>query len=341
MRKKLYTAKCAGILAITLLLTACGSTDYSKYVDLCDYKNLAVEKETTKATSQEIQEQIDNALSDYIEYQDKDDPAEEGDEVSFYFTAVSEGETLYDYSDEVYETTIGQAEFGTEFDKQLTGAKPGDRLTFTITYDEDFEDAALYGKTADYEVTIEKVSDIIIPELTDDFVSENLDYDTAEEFKAAMKQQVQDSHDADDEDSYRTDLLQAVVDNSDFSGYPASLYKTSKEATAAEYESYTQMFNCSLEEVYKMLGSTKESRKEEILNYTYQQMVVSLIQQKEKITVSDEEYNTMVSQYATDNDYDSVDALMEDYSEDAMMDYCVQQKVIDLLENYANPATTE
>ncbi len=58
-----------------------------------------------------------------------------------------------------------------------------------MTFPEDYFDE-LKGKTADFKVTLQSVSQVIQPEYTDEFVAKNTEYSSIEEYEEAIREEL-------------------------------------------------------------------------------------------------------------------------------------------------------
>jgi trigger factor len=96
------------------------------------------------------------------------------------------------------------------------------------------------------------------------------------------------------------------------------------------------MFGCTLEEIYDMFEVDEDSLQQEYLYATNREMVLSLIREKEGLTMSDEEYQTKLDDFAKENEYDSVEELLEDYDEDSLKSYFLEELTLDYLEDEAD-----
>lgn len=341
-RKKIYCSV-AGVLLSAALLAGCGggADDYGKYVTLGDYKGLSVALSVAEVTEEELEEYRQETLSPFQSYHEVsgDTPITGGQLAELSLLAKDGGETLYDFVDDGYEMVVGSGEFGDEVDEELIGSKKGDTLDFSVTYGADYEDVLLAGKSVSYEIEILTVSEVIEPEVTDAFVSENFGEESVEAWEQTLYEELYSNHQADANDDMRDDLVQKAVDNCEIKGYPKSLYKEQKELLEADYQSYADMFGCTLDDVYAMFDLDEAAREEEYENTTYRVMVLDLIRKQEHITLSDEEFSTRLEEFAQYNDYDSVEELLEDYDREELREYFLQEMTIDFLEENADVST--
>lgn len=310
--------------------------DYGK-VTLGNYIGLSAEKKTVEVTEEDINMEIDNLLYDYIDYQKVDRPSAENDYVEISMSVSENGEVIDDYTEDGYEICLGVAEFGTEFDEKLTGVSAGDKLNFSITYDEDDEDALYAGSTVDYDITVNEISEAIYPELTDSFLKDSLGYDSEED----MKQQVTETLARDNEENsmmeVKENLLQQVIDASSFEDYSDDLYEVCANDVIAGYESYSQMFGYeNVEDIYELFGLSEEDIENEIQQQVYRSMTIHALIKEENITLSDEEYQTGLKQFAESYGYDSAEEMENDYGEDALREALTEEKVLNFLIENAN-----
>ena len=324
---------CAGALA---MLTACGDTsDYSKYVTLGSLEHLQKNLTVETVDEQSMADAKEEALADYTEYEDATGRIKEGQMADVSIVVTSDGEELYDFSDEPYEMTVGKEEFGAEFDTYLIGKEAGDAIDIEVSYDSSFDDGVLCGKTVEIKGSVAGIKDVVMPEVDDAFVKENFGFSTVQEWEEQLRADIEEQKQQEAQEMMREDLLQQAIDASDISGYPKNLYKQKLQEVKDGYESYADMFGCDVSEVYDTFGLTEEDIEKEALDNVEMTMVVSMIAQKEDLMLTDEELQQKKEAYAAEQEYDSVEDLLEDYEETGLEEYFLQEKVKDYLESVA------
>lgn len=331
------------LIAAVALLAGCGSNngDYSKYVTLGDYKNLSAELVVAKVTDEELEKYEKEQLGLYATYEDADGPVKEGQLVQVSLLAKDGDEIAYDFAEDGYELTIGQGDFGEEVDEALIGGMVGDVLDFSVSYDEDFDDVELCGKEISYHIEIQSISDVIYPELTNEFVKKEFGEQSVEAWRDTLKEELSAEHQSEAREEMRDSLEQQAVDGSQISGYPKALYKQKREAIRSDYQSYANMFGCSIDEIYEMLEMDEAELEKEYLDETYRTMVLSMIRQQENITLSDEQMQEKLEEYAQENEYDTVEDLLADYDEEDLREYFLNEMALDFLEEHADIAVSE
>lgn len=339
--RKIY--QLSGVIAAAVLLAGCGADngDYSKYVTLGDYKNLSAELVVEKVTDEEVENYEKEQLQDYVTYEEVEGPVKEDQLVTVSLLAKDGDEMVYDFTEDGYELVIGQQDFGKEVDDALVDGQIGDVLDFTVSYDDNFEDGSLCGREISYHIEIQKISDVIYPELTNEFVKENFGEQSVENWRETLTEELRSQHQAEATEEMRSDLEQQAVDGAKITGYPKELYKQKREAVQSDYQNYADMFGCSLDEIYETFELDEKEREQEYLDETYRTMVLAMIRQQENITLSDEQYQEKLQEYAKDNDYNTVEELLEDYDEDGLKEYFLNKMTLDFLEEHADITITE
>lgn len=335
-----------GLTGVMLMagLTGCGSKNaylmditYSKYVTLCDYENVEANKVIYDVTEDEIKDAIDEDMYEYVTYDEVTDrAAQDGDYANITYTTTIDGAENENYSGEEEDIVIGEGYIFPEVEEALVGMQTGDskQVDATITEDYAYEEEDT-GKKATVAITLNEISVENTPEYTDDFVKENTDYKSKEEYESAKKEELMQSKEEDYKYAAIQEIMQYLIDNSKFNGYPDALYQQCEEQYNNENEYSASMYGMELDEFEEMLGLDEETKKQDIENNVNAELIIGAIAQAENITCSSKE----IQQYAKDNykdyEYESADEFLKDYSEDEIGYQITYEKVTDFLYDHA------
>ena len=165
----------------------------SDYVTLGSYDGIEIVQYTYDITDEMVQEQIDAARQDAATEEEKSGPSTTGDIV--YVTLKSSVKDVAD-SEESEDTyfTIGDADYGEDFDAALTGVSTGDEKTFSIDFDDDFWIDTWAGHTVNFDATVTQVTQLLVPDYDDDFLATYTDYTTKEDYEASIRSSLEDEH---------------------------------------------------------------------------------------------------------------------------------------------------
>jgi trigger factor len=148
------------------------------------YAGLRIELDSPHPTDAEIAEAREAELRQGGSLADVDRAAAAGDYLTLDLSATRDGEEVPGLNTEDWSYELGQGWVTDDFDERLTGASAGDVLTFTSTPKQTDE-------AADFTVTVKAVQELALPELTDEWVSENTgEFDTVEEWNEAIRERL-------------------------------------------------------------------------------------------------------------------------------------------------------
>ncbi len=260
-------------------------------IELADYMNITVNSAAIRPTGDEVDEQVAITLESYADYsEDTSLEVEYGDKVKIEFTGTMNGETFTATNGTAQELEIGSGNYIPGFEDELVGALVGESVNFDITFPEDYTNAPdLAGQRANFDVTI--VSKLVTPELTDEFVAENLsEYaSTAEEYE----QYVYDGlYDINLKNAISTYIVSgSTVNNMN----PAYLKHTQRRIENENLNEYAYYNNMSYEytgeyawsDLYDYLGVEKAEYKDNVeaqaLSETNYYAIMSAIYEKENL----------------------------------------------------------
>lgn len=157
-------------------------------VYLGDYSNFTYTREYTAPTDQDVEDTINDVLesNETREYKEEGTVAD-GDTVVISFTGSVDGKEMDGLSGEQEELTIGDGTFIADFENALVGHKVGETFDVDVEFPEDYSEEDVAGKTATMSVVVNSIAGPVQKvELTDEWVKDNTDYDTVEDYKAGI-----------------------------------------------------------------------------------------------------------------------------------------------------------
>ena len=179
------------------------------YVTLpADYKALSVSAADVQVTDDELQTNLDYILSQFAETeQDTESTIQNGDSVNIDYVGSVDGIEFTGGNTNGQGTTVtaGSTQYVDDFLTQIIGHKPGETFDVVVTFPDDYDDSTdangdpikLAGQEAVFSVTINYIAKSVTPELTDEFISKNIDPkygSTVEEFKDTVRKDVADAN---------------------------------------------------------------------------------------------------------------------------------------------------
>lgn len=148
------------------------------------YGGLRVELASPVASDTEIDEAVAVEVRRHGSLVDVERPVQSGDHVTLTLAGHREGEPVAGLNTEDWLYEVGQGWVAPEFDDELIGSERGDDLDFIATPNGTSE-------PADFEVSVTNVQEMVLPEVTDEWVDENIGaYDTVEAYRASIAERL-------------------------------------------------------------------------------------------------------------------------------------------------------
>lgn len=359
MKKKLSAVMLAAIA--TVIFTACGSAEktetqtvenprYMKelnaadYVTLGEYKNLELEPEVT---DEYLEGYIDFILQNSAEKVPVTDrtTVETGDVVDIDYVGKLDGVAFEGGTGQTSDLVIGSGSFIDGFEDGCIGMEIGETRDVTATFPDPYQsNTDLSGKEAVFTVTLNGISKMAVPELTDEYVA-GLgieDCSTVEEYRALvydvlLEQQRTALEDEDEKAGY---AVEAAAANAEFEAPPEGMVDRMNETLLNNVTVYAQMYGVELGEyVANAYGGSAEDYEAtlrgqaEMMAQRY--LMMQAIADAEGISVSDEEMEEELSADAENYGYESADEYREVIDVEAYREYLITQKVMDFISESA------
>lgn len=322
-------------------------------VKLCDYSKIEVDVTKDEVTEEDIQSEMESYIAYFDAYEHVTEGiVEDGKTVDISFVGKIDGEE-FDGGSGTYDLEIGSNTFIEGFESGLIGKSVGETVTLDLTFPETYENNPdLAGKPVTFEVTINYIlGDKIEAELTDEFLSANADYETVEELRNAVTEYLTATAESNYSVSRENAVLDYVISNSEIPKIPVTYIDEYKESMKTYYESYAELYGMEFSEFLDSYMSLTEEEfdadcESAAINYMQSTVVLEAIAKKENITLSDEEFNTYVETFASENGYESADVLLTTLEEngetDEMRSEALYNKIMEsLFENIVEVKSTE
>lgn len=155
-----------------------------------DLGSVAIERPTITVGASDIDRTIEVLQKQRATYEPVKRASKKGDKLSVTFRAEIDGQEVESTQGNSIDLILGEDGRIAEFDDNLIGAKAASTKKFDITYAEDNPSPQLAGKTVSYEVTVNAVAQMKLPELDAEF-AKSLGIESGDVEK--MRADIQDS----------------------------------------------------------------------------------------------------------------------------------------------------
>lgn len=96
-------------------------------------------------------------------------PARDGDRLTLDFEGTIDGQPFEGGKAEGFVLTVGEGRMLPEFEAAARGMSPGERKTFAVKFPDDYHGKAVAGKSAQFELAVQKLEEPQLPDLDGEF----------------------------------------------------------------------------------------------------------------------------------------------------------------------------
>lgn len=309
--------------------------DFSKYVTLGDYMGLPLEKVSVEVTDEDVEAYVNEVLQSYAEPDQITDRAvANGDTVDINYKGLINGEEFQGGSAENSPLLIGSGQLIEGFEEGLVGVMPGESVSLDLTFPEVYENAPdLAGQSVVFEVQVNFIhgEEVIVPELTDEWVASNTDLTTAAELRETVKNQLTAEAEQNAMGQERAAISEQVIQNASVSSIPPERVEAEVQLQNNYNTMLAQSFGMTLPEYITAMQETEETYQARIQATAEESaktmMIFMEIARQEKITLTGDEREEMSRTYG----YTDYQQFIETHGQDTVEEVLLQDKVLNFL----------
>ena len=312
---------------------------YAADVQLGDYKGMTYEDKTEAVTDAEVQSKVDEFVDGLATF-DKDttSAAKNGDTVNIDFVGSVDGEEFEggNSNGTGYDLVLGSGSFIDGFEDQIIGHKAGDKFTVTATFPENYGKEELNGKEAQFETTLNYIKIDKPATYNDELVAANTDYKTTAEYEASVRKELEQDKADSALASAQNEIMVKVINNAVINNLSVDDIQASTDNLISSIKSQAETYGMDYATyIYYYYGYDDSDKFEEYVKSICEEaqkekMVMCAIAKKENITITDEETDAYLNDYAAKNSID-VDSLKSTLTDVECKYNALAKKVMDFL----------
>ena len=309
------------------------AADYVTLPD--DYADITIDAALGEVSDEDVTAFIEqNYLSSFsTTEQVTDRAAADGDTVNIDYVGTVDGVEFDGGNTQGQGTnlTLGSGAYIPGFEEQIVGHTPGETFDVNVTFPEDYTEE-LAGKDAVFETTLNYINETVLPELTDDWVAENLSEATpftdVATLNAYAQRQVSFNNQC-------NDVFAALRDKATFSEtLPEEALEYYRDNFRYEIYSMAQSYGVSMNDVAQGNGyETVEdfvTAAESLMEAQLQQaLLLQAVAEKSGLQCDTETLNSEFSYYAGTNLDAWVALYGENFNKNQLLTSMVMQNLID------------
>lgn len=160
-------------------------------VELKGLENIEVEKSVVEITEADLDKMVDVLRKQQATFAETAEAAKADDRVTIDFVGSVDGEEFEGGKASDFVLAMGQGRMIPGFEEGIVGHKAGEQFDIDVTFPAEYHAENLKGKAAKFAITLKKVENTVLPELTEEFVKKFGSAKTVEELRAEIKKNMQ------------------------------------------------------------------------------------------------------------------------------------------------------
>lgn len=293
-------------------------------IEIKDYKGIEVEKSVKTVSDEDVDHEIDHLREKGMRIISVDDrAAQNGDDVVIDFEGFKDNVAFEGGKAEKFTLTLGSGQFIPGFEDQIVGHNIGDEFDINVTFPEDYGAKDLAGAPVVFKIKLHEIKAKELPELDDEFVKDQSEFDTVDELKADIRAKLEEAAKKSCEQEQEGKILDEVIAKVE-GEIPEVMFERRVDEMIEELGQRLAPQGISVDMYLQYTGQTIDSLKTMYREQAEKQVKLRLALEKiaslENIEVSDEEteeefkkmaeaYNMEVEQV---KGYVTADALKKD-----------------------------
>ncbi len=305
-------------------------------VKLGKYKGVSVTKVDTKVTATEVNDTIKAELERAGRLVTKTGKAANGDTTTIDFEGFIDGVAFEGGKGENYDLELGSGSFIPGFEDQLVGHKAGEDVEVEVTFPENYQAEDLAGKPAVFKCHIHEVKGKEIPKLDDEYVADTTEFETVEEYKASVKERLENNKKAEGRRAQEDEAIAKIVEDSEME-IPDAMLDYQVENMINDFANNMAGQGLSLQQYMQFTGMTMDAFRDQVrpdaLSRTQSSLVLEAIAKAENIEASDADVDArledMSKQYGME--LEQIKNLVGDNEKDSMKKDIAIEKAIEFV----------
>ena len=312
---------------------------------LGDYKGVEVPRREVEISDEDVEEQIEELRGQFATLAAVEErPAQEGDFVILDFRGERlAGGPVEGAEAEDYMLEIGRGELLPDFEENIVGMEVGGRKQFGVTFPMDYAEESLRGESVLFNVHVKEIKERDLPPLDDEFVKEASEFETLDELRVAVREQLEAAAEQRVDGEFRGRVLDVVVEGAEVEVPEVMLHEKAHEMVDS-FERSIRAQGMDPEQYYQLAGTNHGEFEERVSpdaeDTVKKELVLDAVAAAEGIVADDEEVMHEIGHLAEDTERspeDIAEAMRSTGTYAMLEEEISRQKALDFLVENATP----
>ncbi len=268
---------------------------------LPSFKGLKAKKKDVEVTDEQVDAELENERQAHARYVEEEKIAENGDYATIDFTGYIDDVKFEGGEAKDYRLELGSHSFIDTFEEQIVGMKKDEEKDVKVTFPENYHVDELKGKPAIFKVVLKKVEKKELPIIDDKYVSDTTEFETLDEYKKSIKENLLKMEEDRAERDYEVALLDEIAELSHIE-VPQSMVEHEIHHMVEDFEHRLSHQGMTLQNYLDYIGKSldefKEDRKSDAEKNIKTRLVLQKIISENNMTASNDELDKNIEEYA-------------------------------------------
>ena len=288
-------------------------------VELGEYHDIRLEWEEPTVSDEAVEDELARRQQEHATLEPQDHPAELEDMVTLDVQGYIGDEQVVDLEKRAVTLNPDIDYPVAGFAEKIVGLSAEEDREFTLTYPEDHPNAAWAGKEARFQVHMHSLKTWVTPELDDELAKTAGDFETLEEWRASVREELETQTLNRAEQEYTNNAVEALVEQAQIE-FPTVLVEQEMDQMLQEIDQSLKQRGLGLENYLVMTGQSKEKYRESLREQAHKRvkgnLALGALIKAENLQVSEKEIDDEIEQIL-ESLGDSADDLRQLFSAEA------------------------
>jgi len=315
--------------------------------DLGDYKGVEVPRREVEVSDEDVEESMEELRGQFATLAAIEErPAQDGDFVILDFSGERlTGGPVEGADAEDYMLEIGRGELLPAFEENIVGMNAGERKQFGVTFPMDYAEESLRGESVLFNVHVKEIKERDLPPLDDEFVKEASEFETLDELRAAMREQLEAAAEQRVDGEFRGRVLDVVAEGVDVQVPEVMVHEKAHEMVDS-FERSIRSQGMEPEQYYQLAGTDHHQFEERVRpdaeDTVKKELVLEAVAAAEGIVAEEDEVMHEISHLAEDSErsvQEIAQVLRNNGTYSMLEEEISRQKALDFLVENAVPVS--
>lgn len=294
-------------------------------ITLGQYRGIEVPRQDLTVTDAEIDARIQSEQeknSRMVTVTERS--AIDGDTLTLDYKGTIDGVAFDGGTAENATLVLGSNSFIPGFEQQLIGTSAGSSVEVKVTFPENYHAKELAGKDAVFACDVKKIEVKELPELDDEFAQDVSDFNTFEEYRQSVREELEKQKADRAKENRREAALGKAIENAQMD-IPEAMIQTQVQSQYDDFAQSARRQGIQPEEYLSYMGQTPRSYMEQmrprVTNGIQARLVLEKIAETEQIEPTEEELKAEIEKAAASSglkveDLEKMEGIVDQIKED-------------------------